>query len=165
MGTFYGDLKRWKPVMQDPTIYFATHPVNMIYALHESSSRILREGLEARYARHAKIASGFRAAMKGVGLKLLCDDADASNTLTVTRYPDNVNDADFRKTLGETYGVTTAGGLGPLKGKTFRVGHMGNVNKNDILATIAAIEGSLTRQRYRFEAGAGIAAANNILSE
>jgi len=164
MGTFYGDLKRWKPVMQDPTIYFATHPVNMIYALHESSSRILKEGLEARYARHAKIASSFRAAMRGIGLKLLCDDADASNTLTVTRYPDNVNDADFRKTLSETYGVTTAGGLGPLKGKTFRVGHMGNVNRNDILATIAAIEGSLTRQGYSFQAGAGTAAANRILS-
>jgi alanine-glyoxylate transaminase/serine-glyoxylate transaminase/serine-pyruvate transaminase len=165
MGTFYGDLKRWKPVMQDPTIYFATHPVNMVYALHVSSTRILKEGLEARYARHAKIASSFRAAMRGIGLKLLCDDADASNTLTVTRYPDSVNDADFRKTLAENYGVTTAGGLGPLKGKTFRVGHMGNVNRNDILATIAGIEGSLTRQGYSFQAGAGTAAANQILSE
>jgi len=165
IGTYYGDLKRWRPIIQDPTNYFATHPVNMIYALHESCNRILKEGLEARFARHAKIASAFRAAMKAINLKLLCDDADASNTLTVTRYPDIVNDVEFRKTLADNYGIITAGGLGPLKGKTFRVGHMGNVNKNDILATIAAIEGSLTRQRYRFEAGAGIAAANNILSE
>ena len=103
--------------------------------------------------------------MRAIGLRLLCDDADASNTLTVTRYPDSVNDVEFRKTMTEVYGVTTAGGLGPLKGKTFRVGHMGNVNRNDILATIAAIEGSLTHQGYRFGAGAGIAAANHILSE
>jgi alanine-glyoxylate transaminase/serine-glyoxylate transaminase/serine-pyruvate transaminase len=164
IGTYYGDLKRWKPIIQDPTTYFATHPVNMIYALHESCNRILKEGLETRYARHAKIASAYRAAMRAIGLKLLCDDADASNTLTVTRYPDSVNDMEFRKTLAEIYGVTTAGGLGPLKGKTFRVGHMGNVNRNDILATIAAIEGSLTRQGYTFEAGAGTAAANHILS-
>ena len=165
IGTYYGDLKRWKPIIQDPTTYFATHPVNMIYTLHESCNRILKEGLDARFAGQPKIASAFRAAMRAIGLKLLCEDADASNTLTVTRYPDNVNDVEFRKTMGEVYGVTTAGGLGPLKGKAFRVGHMGNVNRNDILATIAAIEGSLTREGYRFEAGAGIAAANHILSE
>jgi alanine-glyoxylate transaminase/serine-glyoxylate transaminase/serine-pyruvate transaminase len=164
IGTYYGDLKRWKPIIQDPTTYFATHPVNMIYALHESCNRILKEGLDARFARHAKIASAFRAAMRAIGLKLLCEDADASNTLTVTRYPDNLNDAEFRKAMAEVYGVTTAGGLGPLKGKAFRVGHMGNVNRNDILATIAAIEGSLTRQSYTFQAGAGTAAANHILS-
>jgi len=164
IGTYYGDLKRWKPIFQDPTAYFATHPVNMIYALHESCSRILKEGLDARFARHTKIASAFRAGMRAIGLKLLCEDADASNTLTVTRYPDNVNDAEFRKAMAEVYGVTTAGGLGPLKGKAFRVGHMGNVNRNDILATIAAIEGSLTHQGYTFQAGAGIAAANHILS-
>ena len=162
--TYYGDLKRWKPIVQDPTMYFATHPVNMIYALHESCSRILKEGLETRYARHAKIAATFRAAMRAIGLQLLCEDADASNTLTVTRYSDTINDAEFRKTLADNYGVTTAGGLGPLKGKTFRIGHMGNVNRNDILATIAAIEGSLEHQKYNFQPGTGIAAANQILS-
>ena len=164
IGTYYGDLKRWKPIIQDPTMYFATHPVNMIYALHESCNQILKEGLESRYARHAKLAAAFRAAMRAMGLKLLCEDSDSSNTLTVTRYPDTINDAEFRKTLADNYGVTTAGGLGPLKGKTFRVGHMGNVNRNDILATIAAIEGSLARQKYNFQAGIGIASANQSLS-
>ena len=164
IGTYYGDLKRWKPIIKDPTNYFATHPVNMIYALHESCSRILTEGLEARFKRHARIASAFREAMRAMGLELLCEDAEASNTLTVTRYPEKVNDLDFRKTLTESYGVVTAGGLGPLKGKAFRVGHMGNVNRSDILATVAAIDGSLTLQGYSFESGAGIAEANRILS-
>ena len=162
--TYYGDLKRWKPIIQDPTSYFATHPVNMIYALHESCQRILGEGLDARFARHAKIASAFRAAMRAIGLKLLCEDENASNTLTVTRYPEKVNDLDFRKMLAGNFGVVTAGGLGTLKGKAFRVGHMGNVNRNDIFATIAGIEGCLASQGYGLETGAGSAAAIHTLS-
>jgi aspartate aminotransferase-like enzyme len=82
--------------------------------------------------------------------------------MTVSRYPNGVEDAEFRKTMAEN-GVIVAGGLGPLKGKTFRVGHMGNINKNDLLATISAIEGAL-RQRYKFNEGSGVAAANRILT-
>jgi alanine-glyoxylate transaminase/serine-glyoxylate transaminase/serine-pyruvate transaminase len=61
-------------------------------------------------------------------------------------------------------GVVIAGGLGPLKGKTFRVGHMGNINKNDLLATISAIESTLTFQKFKFNEGAGVAAANRVLT-
>lgn len=59
IGTYYGDLKRWAPVMEDPTKYFATHPVNMIYGLHQSCKMILSEGLETRFARHSKLAEAF----------------------------------------------------------------------------------------------------------
>ena len=159
--TYYGDVKRWIPVLQDPTTYFATHATNMIYALHRSCQMILAEGLEARFGRHAKLASAFRAAIQSMGLQLLCQQNESANTMTVSRYPNGVEDAEFRKTMAEN-GVIVAGGLGPLKGKTFRVGHMGNINKNDLLATISAIEGAL-RQRYKFNEGSGVAAANRIL--
>lgn len=164
IGTYYGDLKRWAPVMQDPTKYFATHPVNMLYALHESCKTILSEGLDARFARHAKLAAAFRAAMQAIGLRLLCDEDVSASTLTAVYYPDGVRDSEFRKTMTEKYGVVIAGGLGPLTQKVFRVGHLGNVDRNDLMTTIAAIEGSLAEQGYIFTAGAAVATANRTLS-
>lgn len=65
-----------------------------------------------------------------------------------------VNDGDFRKTMAEKYEIIVAGGSGPLSQKVFRVGHMGNINRNDLLATIAAIEGSLTEQNFQFTGSA-----------
>ena len=161
--SYYGDIKRWMPILQDPTKYFATPAVNMFYALHQSCKMILSEGLEERFKRHAKLAAAFRAGLRAMGLRLLCEDTAASNTLTVSYYPDDVRDLEFRKTLTDEYGVVVAGGLGPLKEKVFRVGHMGNVNRNDVLATLSAIEGSLEKQGYRFQHGSGISGANRTL--
>jgi alanine-glyoxylate transaminase/serine-glyoxylate transaminase/serine-pyruvate transaminase len=163
IGTYYGDLKHWAPIIEDPTKYFATHPVNMIYALHHSCKMILSEGLDARFARHSKLAEAFRAAMKAIGLRLLCQESVSASTLTVVHYPDGVIDGEFQKTMAEKYGIIVAGGLGHLSQKVFRVGHMGNVNRNDLLATIAAVEGSLTEQSFQFAAGSGVAAANRRL--
>jgi aspartate aminotransferase-like enzyme len=163
-GSYYGDLKRWLPILTDPGKYFATPAVNMMYALHEGCKMVLAEGLEVRFSRHARIASAFRAGLKAVGLRLLCDDAVASNTLTVAYYPPGVRDAEFRKSMHEGFGIVVAGELGPLREKAFRVGHMGNVNRSDILATLGAIEGSLSKEGYKFQLGAGTSAANKILT-
>jgi alanine-glyoxylate transaminase/serine-glyoxylate transaminase/serine-pyruvate transaminase len=161
--TYYGDLERWSPVMKDPTKYFATPPVNMIYALHESCQMILSEGLQARFARHSMMAEAFRKSMKTINLQLLCKESESASTLTVVHYPSGVGDAVFRKTMAEKYGVVVAGGLGPLSQKVFRVGHMGNISQNDILATIAAVEGSLSQQGFQFT-GSGVTAANQALA-
>jgi len=163
IGTYYGDVKRWIPILEDPTKYFATQAVNMIFALNQTCKMILAEGLASRFARHAKLASAFRAGLRAIGLRLLCEETVSADTLTVAYYPKGVDDAKFRKTMAEKYGVVVAGGLGAFKGKAFRVGHMGSVNANDILSTISATEGSLASQSYEFKAGAGIAAANRIL--
>jgi len=164
-ASYYGDLKRWLPVLVDPTKYFATPPVNMMYALHEGCRMALAEGLEERFSRHARIASAFRAGLRAIGLRLLCDDAVASSTLTVAYYPTGVRDAEFRKSMQEAFGIVVAGELGPLKDKAFRIGHMGNVKGSDILATLGAIEGSLSKEGYNFQLGAGTAAAIKALSE
>jgi aspartate aminotransferase-like enzyme len=163
-SSYYGDMKRWLPILADPTKYFATPAVNMTYALHESCRMILEEGLEERFRRHAKIASAFRAGLRAIGLRLLCTDTVASNTLTVAHYPNGVRDVEFRKSMAEEYGIVVAGGLAALRERAFRVGHMGNVNRNDILATLAAIEGSLNKQSYKFQLGAAISAANSALA-
>ncbi|NWG11747.1 alanine--glyoxylate aminotransferase family protein [Candidatus Bathyarchaeota archaeon] len=161
---WYGDLNNWLPVVRDTSQYFATPPVNMIYALHQALKILLNEGLEQRFRRHHVIAEAFRAAMDALNLRLVAKRESAADTMTAAYYPDNIDDATFRSEMRRR-GIVVASTLGPLKGKGFRVGHMGNVNQNDILATIGAIEATLKNMGYNLNEGAGLAAAEEkILS-
>jgi len=162
---WYGDFRNWLPVMREPTKkYFATPAVNLIYALAESLEMILAEGLENRFRRHHIFAEAFRAAMKALKLRLVADEGCAADTVTAVYYPEKIEDLVFRNEM-KNRGIAVASTLGPLKGKGFRVGHMGNVNQNDIMSTIAAIEATLKSLGYNFNLGVGLAEAENkILS-
>jgi aspartate aminotransferase-like enzyme len=162
VGLWYGDLKNWSPVMKDPSKYFATPAVNMIYALSESLKAILVEGLEPRFRRHHVIAEAFRAAMEALSIKIVADKECAADTITAAYYPDNVDDAAFRNGMRRC-GLVVASTIGPIKGKGFRVGHMGNVSQNDIMSTIAGVETTLRHLNYRFSFGAGLMAAQKEL--
>lgn len=162
IGMFYGDLKSWLPVMRDPMKYLATPPVNLVYGLDESLNMILSEGLEKRFARHASIAKAFRRAMEAIGLRLVAHEDYASKTVTTVFYPQGFNDADFRSEVFRR-GVVIARGFGPFEGKIFRVGHMGNVTANDIMATICAIEIAMKKSGHSFTLGAGAKAAEQAL--
>ena len=157
---WYGDFRNWLPIMRDPSLYFATPPVNMIYALSQALKILLSEGLERRFRRHHVLAEAFRAAMDALNLKLIANRMCAADTLTAVCYPDNIDDAAFRNEM-KRRGIVVAATLGPLKGKGFRVGHMGNVNQNDIMSTIGAIEATLRRMGYSFSQGAGLTAAQD----
>ncbi|MEM3696391.1 MAG: alanine--glyoxylate aminotransferase family protein [Candidatus Bathyarchaeia archaeon] len=158
----YGSFLNWLPVMRDPSQYFATPPVNMIYALSEALKILLDEGLSERFRRHHVLAEAFRAAMDALNLKLVADRRHTADTVTAVYYPENIDDVKFRSEMKKR-GIVVASTLGPLKGKGFRVGHMGNVSQNDIFSTIAAIEVSLKSLGYNFKLGAGLAAAEDKL--
>jgi alanine-glyoxylate transaminase/serine-glyoxylate transaminase/serine-pyruvate transaminase len=161
---WYGDLRNWLPVMQDPSQYFATPPVNMIYALSQALKILLNEGLEQRFRRHHILAEAFRAAMGALNLKLVAEKECVADTVTGIYYPENIEDAVFRSEM-KRRGIVVASTLGPLKGKGFRVGHMGNVNQNDIMSTVGAVEATLKSMKYDFSRGLGLAAAQEkILS-
>ena len=160
---YFGDFKIWLPVMRDTTKYFATPPVNMIYALSHALRLVLEEGLENRFKRHHTIGEALRAAIDALNLKIVADREHAADTLTAVYYPERVEDQAFRNGMKQC-GVVVAGGLGPLKGKIFRVGHMGNVSLNDILSTIGAMEVTLRSLDYSFEHGAGLKAAQEKFS-
>ena len=161
---WYGGLRNWLPVMQDPSQYFATPPVNMIYALSEALKILLNEGLEDRFRRHHVLAEAFRASVDALNLKLVADREYAADTVTAVYYPSNVEDIAFRSEMKKR-GIVVASTLGPLKGKGFRVGHMGNISQNDIMSTIGAIEATLRHLGYKFNYGAGLKAAQEkILS-
>ncbi|MEM3727877.1 MAG: alanine--glyoxylate aminotransferase family protein [Candidatus Bathyarchaeia archaeon] len=164
VGSWYGSFKNWLPVMRDPTRYFATPPVNMIYALHEALRLVLDEGLENRFRRHYILAEAFRAAMNALNLKIVAERGYEADTVTAVYYPEGIDDNLFRGEMKKC-GIVVASTLGPLKGKGFRVGHMGNVNQNDIAATISAIEATLKRFGYNVSLGSGVKAAEDkILS-
>ncbi|KPV65486.1 MAG: phosphoserine aminotransferase [Candidatus Bathyarchaeota archaeon BA1] len=164
VGFYYGSFKNWLPVMRDPALkYFATLPVNMIYALCDALNLVLSEGLERRFKRHHVSAEALRAAMDALNLKTVADRKYAADTVTAIYYPENVEDQAFRNGMKKR-GVIVAGGLGPLTGKGFRVGHMGNVNLNDIMSTVGAMEVTLRDIGYHFEHGAGLKAAQEKFS-
>ncbi|MEM3874439.1 MAG: alanine--glyoxylate aminotransferase family protein [Candidatus Bathyarchaeia archaeon] len=164
VGSWYGSFKNWLPVMRDPTRYFATPPVNIIYALHEALRLVLDEGLENRFRRHHVLAEAFRAAMNALNLKIVAERGYEADTVTAVYYPEGIDDNLFRGEMKKC-GIVVAATLGPLKGKGFRVGHMGNVNQNDIAATISAIEATLKRFGYNVSLGSGVKAAEDkILS-
>jgi len=167
VGSYYADWTEWLPIMESYAAgrprYFATPAVNMIWALHVSLGQILEEGMPARFARHRHVSDAFKAAMGALGLRQVpLRPERAAHTLTAAYYPEGL-DGTVLGHIREA-GVILAGGLLPeIKARYFRVGHMGAVNAADILATVGAIEQGLARAGYRFEPGAGLAAAQAVL--
>ena len=135
---YYCDIKNWIPIMHDPSKYFATPPVNLIYGYDEGMKLVLEEGLEKRYARHSAFGRGVRAALREYGMKPLAEEDVAASTLSCFLYPEGVNDAEFRSVLAKK-GVIVAGALAHLAGKAFRIGHMGNTTEEMLISSIEKI--------------------------
>ncbi|MHB8800708.1 MAG: pyridoxal-phosphate-dependent aminotransferase family protein [Thermoanaerobaculia bacterium] len=155
---YYADVMRWLPVMEDPGKYFSTPCVNEIVALAEALRILHAEGLEARFARHGRIARGFRAGLEALDLALFTDPRARAATLSVVLLPGGLSDADFRREVAAR-GVVVAGGLGPIAGKAFRLGHMGNIGPAEVATTLSAIEGALAALGRPAKPGAALAAA------
>jgi aspartate aminotransferase-like enzyme len=153
---YYVDFDKWIPVMDDPSKYFATPAINLVWALKESIRIIEAEGgLNVRYERHLKNARAVQKALFALGFTLLADESCRAVTLSNAIYPEGINDAEFRKILLEE-GMMVAGGLGAYAGKLFRLGHMGNIGVNDEVAVLATIERGLMRVGKLSKAGIGV---------
>ena len=145
---YFADLGRWRRVMDDPRLYFSTAPVNEILALDAALGLVVEEGLQLRFERHRRIATAMRAGLEALGLVLFTAPDCRAETLSVVLYPEGVEDAQFRSAVA-AHGVVVAGGLGPLAGRGFRIGHMGNIGLPEVLRTLEAI-------------GAGLAACGQV---
>lgn len=155
ISEYYVDFEKWIPVMNDPSKYFATPAVNLIWALKESVRIIKEEGLENRYKRHRKNARAMQTALEALGFEILADKEYRATTLSNVLYMEGIDDNEFRKILSEE-GVIVAGGLGDYAGKMFRIGHMGNIDVHDMVSTIAAIERTLYRCGKNIKLGKGV---------
>ncbi|MCB9128596.1 MAG: alanine--glyoxylate aminotransferase family protein [Ardenticatenales bacterium] len=165
--SLYLDWAEWLPVMEayeaGRPSYFGTPPVNLIYALDVSLRHLLDEGMEAVWARHRRLAEAARAAWAALGLRSVAEPGHEANTLSALYYPDGV-DSTMLKAVAEA-GVILAGGLHPdIKTRYFRVGHMGALRANDVLATIGAVEQGLIAAGAAISAGDGLAAAQRQLA-
>jgi aspartate aminotransferase-like enzyme len=141
---YYVDFEKWLPVMENPAKYFATPAPNLVWAMAESVRMIQEEGTQARYQRHKKNAEAMQAAFEALGFGVLAVKGSRAVTLSNLIYPEGLDDVGFRNALFDE-GITVAGGLGPYAGKMFRVGHMGNVDQNDMVFGLGAIERALHR--------------------
>ncbi len=152
---FYIDFEKWIPIMNDPSKYFATPAVNMIWALKESVRLIKEEGIEERYDRHTKVSKAIHLALESLGFKILAKQENRCSTLSNVLYPEGINDVEFRKVMAEE-GAMVAGGLAAYAGKLFRLGHMGNIDDHTVYSVMAAIERTLIKLGYKYEKGIGL---------
>ena len=163
ISSYYMDINRWLPIMCEPgSGYFSTHAINMVNALHQGLKIILEEGLEERFRRHRRFALAFQAGLEKIGFKILPPKEIRANTVSTVLYPSGIEDLVFREKLYKN-GVLVSAGKGVLAGKIFRLGHMGNISENEVVATLSIIEKTLSDINYDFRLGAGIGAAEKVL--
>ena len=160
---FYLDLGKYRKNAAKNSTPF-TPPINLYFALHETLKMMQNEGLEAIFARHDRLKRATRAAVKAMGLPLFGADECASPAITAVA-PVSVNAEDIRSLLKKKFDIALAGGQDHLKGKIFRIGHLGFVSDRDVLTAIAAIEAALIELGHDGVApGAGVAAAAQVLN-
>jgi alanine-glyoxylate transaminase/serine-glyoxylate transaminase/serine-pyruvate transaminase len=144
-------------------VYHHTAPINMNYGLHEALRIVLEEGLESRFARHLKNHHALRAGLNAIGIQFAVAEEYRLPMLNAVLIPPGVDDAAVRSRLLNEFGIEIGAGLGPMKGKTWRIGLMGEAsNARNVLLFLAALENCLVSQKYPIQAGASVAAASAI---
>jgi aspartate aminotransferase-like enzyme len=156
-SSFYTNLKAHLDALEeDDTPY--TPAVPLFFAYREALRLLKEEGLEIRLKRTAMLGEATRAAVDAIDLEMLPRKGFESNTVSAIRYPAGMDDKKFRKTLEEEHRTVVQGGQAHLKGKIFRIGHMGIVSLADLVAGFAGIEATLAKLGHKFDRGAGVAA-------
>ena len=140
-----------------------TPATNLLYGLRESIAMLNEEGLDAVFARHARLAEATRRAVRAWGLELLCvDEREYSNSLTAVLMPAG-HDADaFRKAVLDNFDMSLGNGLGKVAGKVFRIGHLGDFNELMLAGSLAGVEMGLAAAGVPHDKG-GVQAALDFL--
>lgn len=157
---FYFSFKKYKKAYLDTDTPF-TSAITLVIGLKKAVENINSKGIDSVIAIHKKQAMAIREAVKAVGLELF--SKSPSYAVTGVNAPSGIDADSIIKTLKTEFGVTFAGGQEHLKGKIFRVAHMGGIDLEHIMESIKALEETLTRLGHKFKAGSGVAAAKKIL--
>jgi aspartate aminotransferase-like enzyme len=139
-----------------------TPAISLIIGLREALRMMKEETLPGIFDRHAKLAAATRAGVQALGLELFAPKAPA-NALTAVKGPDGIDTGKITKTLRDQLGVTIAGGQGDMKGKIFRIAHLGYATRFDVVTAIAAVELALQALGYPVKIGEGVKAAQERL--
>jgi len=158
--SWYLDLTMIEKYWGADRIYHHTAPISMNYALYEALRLVEEEGLEARWSRHERNHHALKAGLAAIGLTIASQENHQLWTLNSVRIPDGVDDARVRTALLDEFNIEIGGGLGALKGKTWRIGLMGDSSTAaNVLLVLSALERVLPRCGYAVTAGAAVAAA------
>lgn len=158
---YYWDFKEMRKALNNKTTAY-TPAISLIMAAGKALSMIRDEGIENVWSRHARLAHATREGIKAMGLELFAGDV-SGNVLTSVKAPEGINIDSAIKKLRDETGVTITGGQDELKGKIFRIGHMGYVNEFDIVMVISAVEKILHENGYKIELGKGVSRVQEIL--
>jgi aspartate aminotransferase-like enzyme len=156
--TFYFDWRANKKA-QDALDAAFTPAVSLIRSLDVALGLLLDDGLEAAFARHVRLGRAARAGIKAMGLELFSPDDDSAAVVTAVRAPEGIDGDELLLHLRDRHGVTLAPGQAHLKGKIFRIGHIGWFDVFDIAVALAAVELSLTELGAEVERGVAVARA------
>jgi len=138
----------------------------MLYGLREAIRMLGEEGLAGVFARHARLADGVRRAVHAWGLQILCrNPQEYSNTVTAVVVPDGVDADAVRKAAEQRLDLSLGAGLSRLKGRVFRIGHLGALNELEVLATLAGTEMALSMAGVQVPVGAGVTACERYFIE
>jgi alanine-glyoxylate transaminase/serine-glyoxylate transaminase/serine-pyruvate transaminase len=156
----------WQPILQanENGFFGYTPATNLLYGLREALAMLFEEGLDNVFARHQRHAAATRAAVEGWGLEVLATNpAEYSGSLTAVVVPEG-HDADaFRKAVLVNFDMSLGAGLGKLKGKVFRIGHLGHFNDLMLAGTLSGVEMGLGLAGVPHRQG-GLQAAFEVLT-
>ena len=145
--SWYLDIGMIRRYWSGERLYHHTAPINAIYGLREALRLIAEEGLEARIQRHTQNAAALRAGLEAMGLELFAQEGYRLPSLTTVRVPEGCDEAAIRSALLNEFNLEIGGGLGPVKGKVWRVGLMGDsCTPRNVLYFLSSLERLLKRQ-------------------
>jgi aspartate aminotransferase-like enzyme len=160
---FYFDFKKELKSAQKNQNSF-TPAISLFVGLRESLKLIQKEGLEAVFRRHERLAEATRAAVKALGLELYAPNSP-SNAVTAVKVPEGISGGKLKNLFFEKFGITVAGGQDQAKGKIIRIAHLGYYERLDMVMVISALEMLLKEMGHAFELGTGVRAAEVVLME
>jgi aspartate aminotransferase-like enzyme len=155
---FYLDWERTRVAQESLDAAF-TPAVSIVVGMNVALGLILERGLEAAFHEHVRLGRACREGVKAMGLELFSPDDDSSAVVTTVRVPDSIDGSQLLLDLRDRFGITLAPGQGPLKGKVFRVGHLGYYDVFDITTALAGIELALAEAGADIERGVAVTRA------
>ena len=148
MPRFYWDFGKAKSFLEKEQTPW-TPAVSQMFALDVALDMLIEEGMDNIVARHKRLAQMTRDGVKALGLTLFAEESHASDTVTAINVPSGVDGSKLTKVMREEYNIVLGGGQSTMKGKIFRIGHLGWVNEKDIKEVLEALKPALEKAKYR----------------
>ncbi len=139
-----------------------TPAISVLMGVRVALQKIREEGVDRMVARHALLGKATRAGLQAMGLEIFASSPERANVVTCVRAPEGVDSSRIVSHVRKRFGLVIAGGQGKLKGKVFRIGHLGWVDRFDILRALAAVETAFVDLGLPVKEGTGVQAALEV---